>query len=85
MKFTIGIENGSAIDFDVAIQSAPAWMQVSAMRLPRSGTALLKGRLAKDAPAGPRTISIGVQVRNLHVRPDAALTTRLAVDAIIAR
>jgi hypothetical protein len=83
--FTALLENTSAIDFDVEIESAPAWMRVSQVRLPRSATALLRGRVLEDAPAGPHQIGLGVRVRNLHVRPDAQLRATLTLHAVVDR
>ena len=50
--FALPLENTSAIDFDVEVESAPAWLRVSQVRLPRSATALLRGRVLDTAPAG---------------------------------
>jgi 3',5'-nucleoside bisphosphate phosphatase len=83
--FALALENTSAIDFDVEVESAPAWLRVSQVRLPRSATALLRGRVLDTAPAGPQQIALGVRVRNLHVRPDAQLRATLTLRAVVDR
>ena len=77
------LENTSSIDLDVEVESAPAWLRVSPVTLPRSATALLRGRVLEGAPAGPQQIALGVRVRNLHVRPDAQLRATLTLRAVI--
>ena len=81
----VTLENTSSIDFDVEVESAPAWLRVSPVTLPRSATALLRGRVLEGAPAGPQQIALGVRVRNLHVRPDAQLRATLTLRAVINR
>jgi 3',5'-nucleoside bisphosphate phosphatase len=83
--FAIALENSSAIDFDVEVESAPAWLRVSQVRLPRSATALLRGRVLETAPAGLQQVALGVRVRNLHVRPDAQLRGTLSLRAVVSR
>jgi 3',5'-nucleoside bisphosphate phosphatase len=83
--FAVALENTSSVDFDVEVESAPAWLRVSEVRLPRTATALLRGRVLEDAPAGPQQIALGVRVRNLHVRPDAELRATLTVRAVVDR
>ena len=83
--FALALENTSAIDFDVEVESAPAWLRVSQVRLPRSATALLRGRVLDTAPAGPQQIALGVRVRNLHVRPDAQLRATLTLPVVVDR
>src|SRR5215204_2583699 len=83
--FALALENTSAIDFDVEVESAPAWLRVSQLRLPRSATALLRGRVLETAPAGLQQVALGVRVRNLHVRPDAQLRGTLSLRAVINR
>ncbi|HZA35364.1 MAG TPA: hypothetical protein VE505_10575, partial [Vicinamibacterales bacterium] len=65
--------------------SAPAWLRVSQVRLPRSATALLRGRVLETAPAGSQHVALGVRVRNLHVRPDAQLRGTLSLRAVVNR
>ena len=81
----VTLENTSSIDLDVEVESAPAWLRVSPVTLPRSATALLRGRVLEGAPAGPQQIALGVRVRNLHVRPDAQLRATLTLRAVIDR
>ena len=83
--FALPLENTSAIDFDVEVESAPAWLRVSQVRLPRSATALLRGRVLDTAPAGLQQIALGVRVRNLHVRPDAQLRATLTLPVVVDR
>jgi len=83
--FALPLENTSAIDFDVEVESAPAWLRVSQVRLPRSATALLRGRVLDTAPAGFQQIALGVRVRNLHVRPDAQLRATLTLPVVVDR
>jgi hypothetical protein len=83
--FAVAIENRSAIALDVDIESAPAWLQVSRVRLPDSATTLLKGRVLSDAPAGPQQVALGVRVRNLHTHPGAQLQATLLLEAEIDR
>jgi hypothetical protein len=83
--FAIALDNTSPIDFDLTVLSAPPWVQIASVRLRRMSTGLVKGRVSKDAPAGPQEISLAVRVNNLHVRPDAALTTQLTLKAIVER
>ena len=83
--FALPLENTSAIDFDVEVESSPAWLRVSQVRLPRSATALLRGRVLDTAPAGFQQIALGVRVRNLHVRPDAQLRATLTLPVVVDR
>ena len=83
--FALPLENTSAIDFDVEVESAPAWLRVSQVKLPRSATALLRGRVLDTAPAGLQQIALGVRVRNLHVRPDAQLRATLTLPVVVDR
>ena len=83
--FALPLENTSAIDFDVEVESSPAWLRVSQVRLPRSATALLRGRVLDTAPAGLQQIALGVRVRNLHVRPDAQLRATLTLPVVVDR
>jgi 3',5'-nucleoside bisphosphate phosphatase len=83
--FTVALQNSSAIDFDVEVASAPPWLRVSHLRLPHSGTGLLRGRVLDDAPGGTQQIAMGVLVRNLHPRPDAQLQATLTLNVVIAR
>jgi 3',5'-nucleoside bisphosphate phosphatase len=83
--FVLALDNTSAVDFDVEIESAPAWLRVSHGRLPRSATGLLRGRVLETAPAGLQEIALGVRVRNLHVRPDADLRATLTLHVVVGR
>ena len=66
----------SAIDFDVEVESAPAWLRVSRVTSAPlcDGAAAWTG--ARDCAGRTSAVALGVRVRNLHVRPDAQLRGR---------
>ena len=77
--FAVAVHNPTALDFDVEIHSAPEWLSLSGVRLERSATTLLRGRLGAAAPRGTHEVQVRVGIRNLHTAPDRALSDQLTI------
>ena len=76
---SVAVHNPTALDFDVEILSAPAWLSLSGARLERFATTLLRGKLDAAAPRGVHEVQVPVGIRNLHTAPDRTLSDGLKI------
>jgi hypothetical protein len=81
----IPLENLTPIDFDLEVLSRPPWLADTTVRVPRSATVMLRGRMAGDVAAGAQQLRLDVRIRNLHTRPDATLRAQLAFPVHVER
>lgn len=84
-EFAVAVENVSALDFDVEVASPVAWLTVTSTRLPRQATAIMRGRVHAEAPAGALEIALDVRVTNMHPAPGATLRASLPVRLTVTR
>jgi hypothetical protein len=76
------LHNLSAFPFRLRVVKSPPWLQVRATDLVEEQITGLRVEIAKDAPAGPRTADVELEITNLHPAPDRNLqvTVPLKVD-----
>jgi 3',5'-nucleoside bisphosphate phosphatase len=84
-ELMIPLENLTSIDFDLEVLSPPTWLTDTTVRVPRSATVMLRGRMAGDVAAGAQELRLDVRIRNLHTRPDEALRAQLAFPVHVER
>ncbi len=79
------VRNQSAIDFDVRVVGAPAWLTLNHGTLAGESTTVLKGRLTADAPAGAHAIRLDVQLDNIRTEADRPLAATLPLELDVRR
>jgi hypothetical protein len=80
---TLSLRNLSAIDYDVEIVGAPAWLALPTARLAREASTLVRGRLAADAPRGSQSLRLPVRVANLQPAAGVPLEAVIEVDVTV--
>jgi hypothetical protein len=84
-ELALAIENVTAIDFDLEVLSAPAWLSDRRIHVPRSAITALKGRMPEHSAAGEQKVRLELLVRNLHTRPDESLRAQLPITIEVER
>jgi predicted metal-dependent phosphoesterase TrpH len=83
--FTLRADNASAIDFDVAVTRAPAWLTMDGATIRRQSATPLAGRVAPGAPAGTHRVTLGIALDNLRAEPDRPLTVEWPIEIVVER
>lgn len=84
-SFVMRVTNTSAIDFDVRVVEAPAWLTLEPLRLSRESVSLLKGRVAAGAPPGRHVVRARVALDNLRADPDRPLDAEWPIELTVSR
>jgi hypothetical protein len=82
-EVTLTLRNSSAIDYDIEVVSAPAWLAIPAARIAREGATSVRARLAPTAPSGTHDIRLRVRVANLQSAGEVPLDAGLNVTMTV--
>ncbi len=81
----IELQNRSAIPFQVRVVKAPAWLQTGAFELGPERNVARAVQASKDAPEGTQSVTLELEVTNLHTAPGRNLTVRLPLKVSITK
>jgi hypothetical protein len=76
------VRNSSAIPFTYRIK-APAWLTTADNSLAAEAISLLRGSVAKTAPAGEQRVALELEVTNAWVGPGRNLTARIPLSLTV--
>ena len=82
-ELMLALANRSSIDYDIEVDSGPAWLTLPAARLAREATTPVRGRLTAAAPPGAHSIRLQVRVANLQPSAGVALEAEIEVKVTI--
>jgi hypothetical protein len=81
----IEFQNRSAIPFQVRLVKAPAWLQTGSFELSPERNVARAVQASKDAPEGTQSVTLELEVTNLHTAPGRNLTVRLPLKVNITK
>jgi hypothetical protein len=75
--------NSSGLPFRYAVRQAPAWLRLEPASIAPASESLLRARVAADAPRGPQSIDVGLELTNLHTAPGKNAVARTVLRVTI--
>ncbi len=86
-RFAVRLRNDSALNFNLRVLSAPAWVRGlrSSTQLRGQSILAVPFSAAKDAPLGKQAAEILFEVTNFHVGPGKNLSVTLPLDVTVSQ